>query len=309
MSVKTIPAFGIKNVFSACLFVFTIGWFSSAIATVTDDVALRNAASAGDTQAVLAILSRGADVNGKSPDNGGTALMLAAMGGKREMAEMLISNGAEVNAISRDGNTALMFTALFGHRDVMQLLLEHGADTKIKNKQGGTALMISSDKPELVALLKQSGEGVTSSRPTNSVTQAVQDFAAGEAAYKAGNVLEAASWYRKAAEQGYAPAQASLGILYDLGQGVAQDYLQALSWYAKAAEQGDIKAQNNLGFMYSEGKGVVQDRVTAHMWFNIAGVGGNEDGRKNRDFVEKLMSPVQIADAQRRAGQWMSAHP
>jgi TPR repeat protein len=82
-----------------------------------------------------------------------------------------------------------------------------------------------------------------------------------------------------------------------------------LFWYAKAAEQGDSKAQNNLGFMYSEGKGVAQDRATAHMWFNIAGVRGNEDGRKNRDFVEKLMSPAQVLDAQKRAGLWMSAHP
>jgi len=307
MTVKTIPANRMTSVFRTCLFVLTIGWLSSAAGA--DDVVLRNAAAAGDTQAVLALLSHGADVNGKSPDNGGTALMLAAMGGKREMVEMLLSNGAEVNAISRDGNTALMFAALFGHGEVMQLLLEHGADTKVKNKLGGTALMISKGKPELVALLKQTGGAPAPSQPGLAGNQAIQDFTSGEAAYKLGNMVEAASWYRKAAERGYAPAQSGLGILYDLGQGVAQDYQQALFWYGKAAEQGDIKAQNNFGFMYSEGKGVAQDRSTAHMWFTISGARGNEDGRKNRDFVEKLMSPVQVLDAQKRAASWMSAHP
>jgi hypothetical protein len=292
------------SVFRTCLFVLTIGWLSSAAGA--DDVALRNAAAAGDTQAALALLSHGADVNGKSPDNGGTALMLAAMGGKREMVEMLLSNGAEVNAISRDGNTALMFAALFGHGEVMQLLLEHGADTKVNNKLGGTALMISKGKPELVSLLKQTGGAPVPSQPGK---QAIQDFTSGEAAYKLGNMVEAASWYRKSAEQGYAPAQAGLGVLYDLGQGVSQDYQQALFWYAKAAEQGDSKAQNNLGFMYSEGKGVAQDRATAHMWFTISGARGNEDGRRNSGFVEKLMSPAQVLDAQKRAELWMSAHP
>lgn len=307
MTVKTINASGMNGWLKAGLFVLAIGWLSSAAGA--DDVALRNASAAGDTQAALALLSQGADVNGKSPDNGGTALMLAAMAGKRETVEMLLSNGAEVNAISRDGNTALMFAALFGHGEVMQLLLEHGADVKVKNKLGGTALMISKGKPELVALLKQTGWAPVFGQPGKAANLAVQDFTSGEAAYKLGNLVEAATWYRKAAEMGYAPAQSGLGILYDLGQGVTQDYQQALFWYAKAAEQGDSKAQNNLGFMYSEGKGVAQDRATAHMWFTISGARGNEDGRKNRDFVEKLMLPAQVLDAQKRAGLWMSAHP
>jgi hypothetical protein len=38
---------------------------------------------------------------------------------------------------------------------------------------------------------------------------------------------EAAKWTRKAAEQGYTPAQADLGILYWNGQGVQQDFVLA----------------------------------------------------------------------------------
>ncbi|WP_277600823.1 tetratricopeptide repeat protein [Eikenella corrodens] len=52
------------------------------------------------------------------------------------------------------------------------------------------------------------------------------------------------------AEQGNADAQYNLGVMYDNGQGVRQDYAEAARWYRKAAEQGYAKAQYNLGSMY-----------------------------------------------------------
>ena len=53
----------------------------------------------------------------------------------------------------------------------------------------------------------------------------------------------------QAAEQGNAKAQYNLGVRYDNGLGVRQDYTQAVQWYRKAAEQGDAEAQFNLGSM------------------------------------------------------------
>ena len=46
----------------------------------------------------------------------------------------------------------------------------------------------------------------------------------------------------KAAEQGDAEAQTSLGLMYDNGKGVPQDYAEAVKWYRKAAEQGHLAA-------------------------------------------------------------------
>ena len=66
---------------------------------------------------------------------------------------------------------------------------------------------------------------------------------------------EAFKWYTKAAEQGDVDAQNNLGVMYDTGEGVPQDYKEAVKWYAKAAEQGDADAQNNLGVMYDTGEG------------------------------------------------------
>lgn len=50
------------------------------------------------------------------------------------------------------------------------------------------------------------------------------------------------------AEQGDSQAQYELGNIYRRGQSVEQSYVEAAKWYRKAAEQGYAKAQNNLNF-------------------------------------------------------------
>ena len=108
------------------------------------------------------------------------------------------------------------------------------------------------------------------------------------------------------AEQGYADAQFSLGIMYGQGQGVTQDYKEAVKWYTKAAEQGYAEAQNNLGLMYGQGQGLIQDYKSAHMWYNISAANGDSDAVKNRDIIAKKMTPSQIEKAQDMAREWMA---
>ena len=79
--------------------------------------------------------------------------------------------------------------------------------------------------------------------------------------------VEARKWFLKAAEQRHALAQFNLGVLYDFGQGGLQDYAEARKWYLKAAEQGDADAQYNLGVLYNNGQGVSQDYVEARKWY------------------------------------------
>jgi TPR repeat protein len=92
--------------------------------------------------------------------------------------------------------------------------------------------------------------------------------------------------------------------MYDNGTGVAQDDAAAVSWYRKAADQGYASAQNNLGVMYDNGTGVAQDYVQAHKWFNLGAASGDADAVKNRDLVASKMTPAQIAEAQRLASVW-----
>ena len=89
---------------------------------------------------------------------------------------------------------------------------------------------------------------------------------------------QAVQWYRKAAEQGYADAQSNLGVMYEEGQGASQDYAQAVQWYRKAAEQGLAEAQYNLGVMYAKGEGVRQNYKITKEWFGKACNNGLQRG-------------------------------
>ena len=66
----------------------------------------------------------------------------------------------------------------------------------------------------------------------------------------------------------------NLGVLYNNGEGVKQDYTQARQWYEKAAAAGDAGAMVNLGYLYGHGDGVKQDYTQARHW--------NEKGCRGR---------------------------
>lgn len=111
---------------------------------------------------------------------------------------------------------------------------------------------------------------------------------------------EAFKWYRKSAEQGFAEAQGRLGLCYSKGRGVLKNPEEAVKWYRKSAEQGLAEAQCNLGLCYANGDGVLKDTVEAYAYFNIAGI-TLELARKNRDNLEKRLTPSQLELGQRRS--------
>ncbi len=117
---------------------------------------------------------------------------------------------------------------------------------------------------------------------------------------------KAVRWYRLAAGQGNSAAQFNLGVMYANGQGVPQDDGEALRWYRLAAEQGKASAQNNLGVSYAKGQGVLQDYAQAHMWASLAAAQNQERATKLRAALANDMTPEQIAEAQRLAGEWLA---
>jgi len=74
-----------------------------------------------------------------------------------------------------------------------------------------------------------------------------------------------------------------------------------------AASQGDISALFDLGVVYSTGSnGLSSDLVEAHKWFNIAAARGHEEAAWCRADISDEMTAREIAEAQRRARQWLS---
>ena len=74
-----------------------------------------------------------------------------------------------------------------------------------------------------------------------------------------------------------------------------------------AATHGDISAYFELGVAYSTGSnGVNCDLVEAHKWFNLAAVAGHEEAQMCRADISEEMTAREIAEAQRRARQWIA---
>ena len=112
-----------------------------------------------------------------------------------------------------------------------------------------------------------------------TLVAAEQTFDEAVAAYERGDYATAMRGFRVHAEQGNAGAQVALGVMYDRGEGVPQNYIEAATWYRKAAEQGAAAAQYNLGLKHLDGEGVPEDDVEAVKWYRKA---AEQAGRRLR---------------------------
>jgi TPR repeat protein len=115
---------------------------------------------------------------------------------------------------------------------------------------------------------------------------------------------ETVKWYRLAAKQGYVRAQINLGIMHFKGIGVPLNYTNAVKWIRRAADQANPQAQAMLGIMYYLGRGVLKNHILAYMWYSLAASGGDAKAEKWRDGLERLITPAQLAEAQRLAAKW-----
>lgn len=82
-----------------------------------------------------------------------------------------------------------------------------------------------------------------------------EDTRKGMEAFREGDTLGAMQLYRKAAEEGYAPAQEKLANILD--QSELNE--EAIFWFRKAAEQNNAEGQYGLGMMYLTGDGIETD--------------------------------------------------
>ena len=86
------------------------------------------------------------------------------------------------------------------------------------------------------------------------------------------------------------------------------NYTDALKEWRPLAEKGDVVAQFNLGNCYRLGKGVLRDYILAHQWFSLSAAKGSKYARESRNEVATLMSPSQIAEAQKLVQEWWAKH-
>lgn len=96
---------------------------SKIVTTTIKDVApISIAVAQSDIETVIKFLEFGADIEVKTEVNGMTPLMYAARYNNVEMINLLINNGADVNATSKLGYTAFQYAELAGANDAATLL-------------------------------------------------------------------------------------------------------------------------------------------------------------------------------------------
>ena len=110
---------------------------------------------------------------------------------------------------------------------------------------------------------------------------------------------------RQRAESGDPDAQFLLAKNYESGRtGLKKDYTQAAYWYRIPAEKGDPFAQASLGLLYRFGKGVALDLPEAYFWLGLATArttgADSESLAEYRDAVAAKLTQEQIVSAKKR---------
>ena len=128
------------------------------LAAAGPDLALVEAARAGDGAAVRALLQKGVDVNVAAAD-GTTALHWASYADDLELADLLIRAGARVNAANDLGATPLWTAGLNASAAMVRRLLDAGANPNAALLAGETPLMVAArtGNPAVVEMLVASG--------------------------------------------------------------------------------------------------------------------------------------------------------
>ena len=131
---------------------------------------LGRAASLGQLRVAKFLLEAKADVN--LIDVGGSPLYIAALNGQRAMVQLLLANGADVNARQYYGNTALSVAAEHGFVSVAETLLAAKADVNTQDSQGYTPLIraVRGDHLAVAELLLAHGadSSLAATKPSNS---------------------------------------------------------------------------------------------------------------------------------------------
>ena len=147
---------------------------------IAPEISIHDAALLGHIEAVKQHLAAGTDVNAVGGLRKGTPLHSAAGEGygegHKEIVQLLIANGADVNAKADDGCTPLHDAAWSGYKEIVELLITAGADVNAGDKNGATPLDLAAignqvKNTETADLLRKHGGKTGSGDLTNFVQE------------------------------------------------------------------------------------------------------------------------------------------
>ena len=114
--------------------------YNSSEEDVAGITSLMSAVISGDIDGVKFFAKSGAELVNQKNIGGATPLLLACREGNLEIAKILIDNGANINATDNEGWTPLMRAALAGKKDVVDLLMTKDTQAAAVNSIGESAI-------------------------------------------------------------------------------------------------------------------------------------------------------------------------
>lgn len=117
------------------------------------------------------------------------------------------------------------------------------------------------------------------------------------------NLEEAVAWYQKAADQGLAGAEASMGLCKLRGWGCEVNPDEAATWFLRAAKQGHLGSMNDLAYCFINGYGVDRDPVEGFSWAMKAAERGHPGAQTM--VGECYLDGRGVEQNQRRADDWL----
>ena len=177
--------------------------------------------------------------------------------------------------------------------------IPHGLSTHWYKNGDGIMISYNEDGTERSRTTFKDGERVEATRSS---------FNSNESEFERKNRL---------AEGGDKIAQFNLGLMYEKGDGIPQDYSsesplrkmtwlsiralhlkEAEKWYVKSAKKGNSDAMFKLGVMYNNEEAPKDNPYIAYAWWRAAKENGHEQAKINLGILTKEMTKEQIAEAQ-----------
>jgi ankyrin repeat protein len=118
----------------------------------------------GSEEAVKTVMEFKPDLNAQTTDpdpdtSGSTALMYAVAKDRKDVVDLLLDAGADINESDAVVGSALTWAAAYDREEIVTDLLERGADPNVVNNVGGTPLIVAASKgnPRIVRMLLDHG--------------------------------------------------------------------------------------------------------------------------------------------------------
>jgi len=115
-------------------------------------------------------------------------------------------------------------------------------------------------------------------------------------AYDRANFSTSLQVWLPQAKDGDPLAEVYVGEIYEKGLGTAPDYAQAASWYQKAADQGFARGLSDLAYLYEQGLGVPKDSLKSlNLYRKSTGISGDDLTLTSESTAAKDEAASQIA--------------